>query len=113
MGWLPLLSLSLGPSAIPTKIVYANAKQSPNERCIVNPPSLLRQRGAEHHGFAIHERERETAGDVIWGRQREAQCRPPGLMFVICMVMVMRFRNDGNFAGAMPRLPDSGGGGTL
>ena len=28
----PPLSLSLRPSAFPTKIVYANAKQSPNER---------------------------------------------------------------------------------
>ena len=33
------LSLPLPFSASdPTKIVYANAKQSPNERCIVNPP---------------------------------------------------------------------------
>ena len=104
------LSLPLPFSASdPTKIVYANAKQSPNERCIVSPPPpspSLRRREAEHHGFTIH----ETAGDVIWREGalcRRAAARPPG-MFVICMVMVMRFWNDGNFADAMPsRFPDS------
>ena len=110
MGWLPLLSLSLRPSAIPTKIVYANAKQSPNERCIVNPLSLPYSAAKEERNImgSRFTRARETAGDVIWGNR--GSMPPPGLMFVICMVMVMRFRNDGNFAGAMPRLPDSVGG---
>ena len=117
MGWLPLLPcLCLRPSAIPTKIVYANAKQSPNERCIVNPlpPSPLPPPPKRSGTSWVHDsRERERQLETSFGAT-EAQCRPLGLMFVMCMVMVMRFRNDGNFAGAMPRrLPDSVGGGTL